>query len=374
MGAGPAGLATSLALARRGRRVLLAERSKSSRRRLCGEFLSGDGCRVLEELGCPPEADCPAIDSVLLSSRGGRRWETAVPGLGKGCSRSRLTESLSLACADLGVERLDGVRVTVYPDQSLLASRDGVPLSIEVQRTVQATGHAGAVRLRPESGRHRRREWMAVAVHGSGQVPLQVQLHATRSGYIGLNPIEGGRLNVCGLLRTPGRSQESSDPLQILLEEADANTMLQKILESIVINPSSTATAAGLDFGRRRHPDNALTVGDAAGAPVPMLGQGLAAALRGGQLLGEMVDEDLRSFGAGAGDEASCRLATSRLTSRYREAWKTEFSLRFAVGRSLQRALLQPFVTDWLLRILSRLPTVGARIVRVTRGSLESSG
>ncbi len=90
--------------------------------------------------------------------------------------------------------------------------------------------------------------------------------------------------------------------------------------------------------------------------------------------MGEMVDEDLRSFGAGAGDEASCHLATSRLTSRYREAWKTEFSLRFVVGRSLQRALPQPFVTDWLLRILSRLPTVGARIVRVTRGSLESSG
>ena len=78
--------------------------------------------------------------------------------------------------------------MTVHPDQSILASRDGVPLSIEVQRIVQAKGHAGAVRLRSESGRHRRREWMTVAVHGSGQVPLQVQLHATRSGYIGAQP------------------------------------------------------------------------------------------------------------------------------------------------------------------------------------------
>ena len=77
---------------------------------------------------------------------------------------------------------------------------------------------------------------MAVAVHGSGQVPLQVQLHATRSGYIGLNPIEGGRLNVSGLLRTPGRSQKSSDPLQVLLEGKDANTLLQNCLKSIVSN------------------------------------------------------------------------------------------------------------------------------------------
>ena len=88
---------------------------------------------------------------------------------------------------------------------------------------------------------------------------------------LGLNPIEGGRLNVCGLLRTPGRSQKSSDPLQILLEGKDANTLLQNCLKSIVINSFSMATAAGLDFGRRRHSDNALTVGDAAGSPVAML-------------------------------------------------------------------------------------------------------
>ena len=360
VGAGPAGLATSLVLARRGRRVLLAERSVSSRRRLCGEFLSGDGCRVLEQLDCPPEADCPSIDGVLLSGRSGSHWETAIPGLGRGCSRARLISSLSSACGDLGVERLDGVRVTVAPGQPLFASRGGVSFAIEVQRTVQATGHAGAARLRPRSGRRRRREWLAVAVHGTGPVPLQVQLHATRGGYIGVNPIEGGRVNVCGLLRQPARGPGATvDPLHTLLEEADDNPLLHSLLESITIDPSSTVTVAGLDFGRRRFPVDVLTVGDAAGAPVPMLGQGLAAALRGGQLLGEMVDEDLR-----------LPLAASRLASRYRRVWRAEFSRRFALGRCLQRALLQPFVADLLLLGLSRLPDLGARIVRATRGPL----
>ena len=58
--------------------------------------------------------------------------------------------------------------------------------------------------------------------------------------------------------------------------------------------------------------------------------------------MGEMVDEDLRSFGAGAGDEASCRLATSRLTSRYREAWKTEFSLRLLLAAACSGLCCSP--------------------------------
>jgi menaquinone-9 beta-reductase len=51
VGAGPAGSATALLLARAGARVLLLDRARFPRDKPCSEYLSPETTRVLERLG-----------------------------------------------------------------------------------------------------------------------------------------------------------------------------------------------------------------------------------------------------------------------------------------------------------------------------------
>src|SRR5690348_11106994 len=51
VGAGPAGAATAILLAERGHDVVLLDRARFPRDKVCGEYLSPEGSRVLDRLG-----------------------------------------------------------------------------------------------------------------------------------------------------------------------------------------------------------------------------------------------------------------------------------------------------------------------------------
>jgi 2-polyprenyl-6-methoxyphenol hydroxylase-like FAD-dependent oxidoreductase len=51
VGAGPAGAATAILLAERGHAVTLLDKAAFPRPKICGEYLSPEGARVLDRLG-----------------------------------------------------------------------------------------------------------------------------------------------------------------------------------------------------------------------------------------------------------------------------------------------------------------------------------
>src|SRR5215813_13748627 len=53
VGGGPAGSAAAITAARHGARVLLLERGRFPRHKVCGEFVSAESLHVLSELLCP---------------------------------------------------------------------------------------------------------------------------------------------------------------------------------------------------------------------------------------------------------------------------------------------------------------------------------
>ena len=100
-----------------------------------------------------------------------------------------------------------------------------------------------------------------------------------------------------------------------------------------------------------------LMAGDAAGLITPLAGDGIAMALRGGQLAAAHVLAGLRDR----------QQSPAQLRSAYARAWQREFGARLRVGRFAQAFLLRPRFMAVAVRLLRALPALGAYFVTHTR-------
>lgn len=100
-GAGPAGLATALAFARRGVASIILEPRAGPQTKACGEGLMPTGLAVLQRLGVPgfPEDSSRALVGIRYIAADGARAEARfAEGPGRGMRRETLSAAL-LACA-----------------------------------------------------------------------------------------------------------------------------------------------------------------------------------------------------------------------------------------------------------------------------------
>jgi flavin-dependent dehydrogenase len=114
---------------------------------------------------------------------------------------------------------------------------------------------------------------------------------------------------------------------------------------------------AQVPFGAKRAVVNEVVMaGDAAGLVTPLAGNGIAMALRGGQMAAEHVGVYLAG-----------KTAAASLTAGYEREWQREFAPRVRVGRLAQFFMLRPRLFGLALRLLNAAPAVGRYFVTHTR-------
>lgn len=290
IGGGVAGAAFARMLARH-REVVVVEREAGPRDKVCGEFLSGEAIRYLGALG----VDLPALGAVPIStvtlSRGRVTASRSLPFPAMSLSRRRLDEEL--------LQRARGAGAVVHRGAAVRAlTRDDGRWRAELDdgRTLVARDVVLA------SGKHDLRGWPRPAGRQNDLIGLKrhfepspsaaerlgrtVELGLFPGGYAGLEPIEGGRANLCLLVREDVFATLGRDWRRLLHAISAAAPHLGALLagsDELFGRPLAIARVPyGLVRGRSR--DGLWRLGDQAAVIPSLTGEGMSIALHSAAL------------------------------------------------------------------------------------------
>ncbi|MGH8022485.1 MAG: NAD(P)/FAD-dependent oxidoreductase, partial [Limisphaerales bacterium] len=234
IGGGLAGLTLGVGLRKQDVPVAIYESGDYPRHRVCGEFISGRGQAVLERAGLL--ADFEKAGAVYARSA------LFVSGATKSPVRPLATPALCLSRY-----KMDALLAEKFRELGGdLRARSRWNGNRDPEGTVFATGR----RLEPAENEIR---WFGVKGHvvRSNAVRLEadLEMHISPDGYVGINRVNDGRINVCGLFRArPGRWRPDSKTEWLL---GRPESLLRERLENAPFDTDSFCSIAGLQLKPR---------------------------------------------------------------------------------------------------------------------------
>jgi flavin-dependent dehydrogenase len=367
IGGGVAGSAAAALLARHELRVVLFDKGRFPRQKVCGEFLSPDGAEVLRRVGVWPQIHLhnpPTIRSLALTvGEGEVRRKLPVPGWG--VSRWLLDDALWQHAQGAGVTTYDRAAVTHVEGDlqrgfSLTVRQAGGPsTSVQARMILCATGRQGqpwVQRRALDVGITRR--FVGIKAHFRG-VPLdgRVELHTIRHGYCGLAEVVGDVSNLCCWVGMEAFRHAGGTPDRFLASALRQNIRLRARLHtaeqlgspwvttSYADRHTVTPTAAGI-----------WNLGDAAAMVAPLTGDGMGMALRTAELAAAVAHMSFQG-----------ELTWEQASREYERQWQREFWPRLRWGRHLERILLRPGTAHLACLALRCMPPLTAMLYRRTR-------
>ena len=365
MGGGPSGAALAIGLARRGRDVLVLERSPAWRWRACGVFTSPVTVRALRRLGLT-DAELAVVARPLPALRvetpAGSRFrltygtDGSTADLGTaavGLDRSALDPLLVERARAAGAEVREGASVRdLDSDEGQMGLADGsmvesrVVVGADGIRSIVArsTGVTRNAFLSPRTG---------LTFHVRNPPPeldRDGRMIVFDGGYVGLAPVPGARVNVGIVLGGRWRDRLHSDGAAAIAAEVLRGVPFaddDPIDWSTAIDTASDPIEGAAPIGHRvsaRHGPRWLLVGDAAGFLDPFTGEGLHRALASAELASEAVHRHL------AGDRGAL--------AGYDRAVSRRFRSKDAVSLLVQAFLAQPGLFERAARGLAERPAV----------------
>ncbi|MGZ3566115.1 MAG: NAD(P)/FAD-dependent oxidoreductase [Gemmatimonadaceae bacterium] len=378
VGGGPAGASTAWALAREGVDVLILDRAKFPRDKICAEYLSPQASRILSDMGVLDEIErsnpghlagmsvrAPngfVANGEFAANHGFRAFRDK----GLAIRRTILDEIVLRGARMAGARVEESVRVTdVTRDDAervngvVAMASDGAP------RTLRARYVVGADGLRSVIGRRlglvrTSRIWpqrIALVAHYRNVqgVTDMGEMHVDYGGYFGIVDVGEGNMNVAVVVPM-SRAKEIGENKTAFFEEWIASRPhLAERFEGSERTTPVRATGPFATASRHAWSPGAALVGDAADFFDPFTGEGMYAALRGGEILAPYLMEGLK---ADAAREAG-------ILSGYDRARKQEFGGKWKIERIVGMAIAYPYFMNNAAKVLSRRKDMADLLVGV---------
>ncbi len=347
VGAGPAGSSCALFLSRAGRKVLLLDKAKYPREKVCGDAISGKSIAVLRELGILPRLEAQAhgvINGLMMVSPDGKEVVVPFPkAMGMECAGYCLRRKQTDAALNETVKQEKNVTlIERFAVQTLL--RDGNGAVVGVKGNDAAKNAGGLSGAREDATADARtgdtlsrgaptdascvefRARVVVGADGAGSVvsrslglpgaPPEHAFMAIRGywrgveglgdhielffidevlpGYLWVFPMGDGTANVgLGILNSDLK-KKSEHPNKILLNALARHPALSKRFANATLEGGIGAWI--IPNGSYKKPNSGpgwVLCGDAASLVDPFSGEGVGNALTSGKLAAQVIDEAL---------------------------------------------------------------------------------
>jgi len=364
VGAGPAGSATAARLAASGLTVALLDRARFPRPKPCAEYVSPGAVAALERLGVLPAilAERPQrLRGMRILAPGAEFTGTFLAGAGLALPRERLDQRLAEFALARGARWFEATSFEGFTRERdgtlrIRARQAGRPLALNTRLLVGADGLNSRVARQLGVARRRGPRRAALVAHATGIVGLADvgEMHVGAAGYAGLAPLGGGLANVA-LVVDLARGQIRPPLDQALHRHLAALPTLRDRLEELEL--VSPVRAVG-PFGHattRAGADSVLLVGDAADFYDPFTGEGIYAALRGGELAAQCAVRALDGV-----EPSATALA------RYERLRRQAFRSKWVLERIVSWVVARPGAMAHVGRRLGRRADLADQLVSVT--------
>jgi geranylgeranyl reductase family protein len=354
IGAGPGGCSAAISLARRGCHVLLLEKERFPRGKVCGDGISPPALETLERLGVLPEImkkEPWKIDGVDLFSPAGQAVTAPFSYL-KGAfpfglvMPRRELDSLVFQQSRKysNLETLENWEVKDFIDQN--GSIKGVKAQSEGQKreflAKFLVGADGAYSVVARKAVCRKQNFQKGAFgirayfRGVKNLAHRIEIHCHRSilrGYGWVFPTGEDSANVgVGIASRHLKEKNIRNLFQTFLE---GNQFLkERFREARMVENSLQGSPIPIgSFFRRRSRKNVLLVGDAGGFTDVLTGEGVYFALRSGECAAEAIHSALSSYGE-----------AQKAGQVYENLWRNALPSReFLFGSLVQRLIVREF-------------------------------
>lgn len=367
VGGGPAGAATAYFLARAGVDVLLLDRARFPRDKVCSEYMSPQASRILSEMSAlraVEESGAARLAGMRVHAPNGRTIHGEFAGAhgfhgfrdrGLAVRRTILDSILLESARSAGVRVEEGARVTDIARDTdgrvcgVVASGSTGPATRRAALVVGADGLRSVVGRR--LGLIRASRWprrIALVTHYTGVEGMTGfgEMHVDRGGYCGLADVGDGLTNVAVVVPVARAAEVAVDRTEFLESWiAERPKIAAMFVNASRVDPVR-ATGPFASSARRAWTRGAALVGDAADFFDPFTGEGIYAALRGGEIAAPFIAEAVQARARGGNSDSPLRA--------YERARRAEFSGKWKVERLVGAAVAFPSLINRAATVLSR--------------------
>jgi flavin-dependent dehydrogenase len=373
-------------LAREGVDVLLLDKAKFPRDKTCAEYLSPQASRILSDMNVLDEVErsLPAhlagmrirapngsyADGEFASTHGFRPFRD----YGLAILRKVLDAIVLGGAKAAGARVEEQVRVTDVTTDSdgrvsgvSIIGADGSARALKSRYVIGADGLRSVVGRRLGLTRTSRifPKRIALVAHYRNvrDVGTMGEMHVDKGGYLGIVSVGHGLMNVAVVVPM-SKAKEIGEGRAAFLERwiASRPHLSERFVGAERVT-DARATGPFASSSRRAWAPGAALVGDAADFFDPFTGEGMYAALRGGEMLAPFIVEALRGP---AKDE-------NRALAGYEAARRKEFGGKWKLERIVGMSIAYPYFLNNAAKFLSRRKDMADLLVGVAGDFIPAS-
>jgi flavin-dependent dehydrogenase len=388
VGAGPAGASLAIRLANVDFDVILIERERFPRQKLCGEFVSPECFEHFRALGVLDEmlsVGGDRITETIFYEPNGKNVTIPTEWFGGdvqgalGISRAEMDFRLLEKAKKIGVKVLEETSAVDLLMENgevcgvKVKNQSGETSEITADFTIDATGRAGVL------GKFLRRKAANTKLIQNSKSKIQnrlvgfkahlknismnkgvCEIYFFRGGYGGLNYVEEGFGNHCFLIKAEVVKEFNGNADEIVKNVVFQNKRAFETLKDAETVYDWLAVSVD-EFGRKdlSPAPRLLTVGDASAFIDPFTGSGMLMALEGAEILAKIITE--KSF------------ASQQISAEYKILHKQKFQTRLRICSIMRRAAFVPSFAKFAISALSLSAKARELLARSTRKTFPVS-